>query len=258
MWKSCERANALGLPSIAFTEHIDLTAWSIPAEGIAQMPAEFQTMVGSDGLFHPPPFDVDGYAESIERCRRAFPDLRIRSGVELGEMHWHRPAAAELLASYPFDEVIGSVHSLAWEGSFLVVDRTYGRWDAAEVVRGYLAEVLRLVRSGSDFAVLGHVDYPLRAWPSDAGPVDSRMFEPEYRAVLEELAGSERALELNTRLPASADLLRWWCEAGGRTLTFGSDAHDPDGVAYDFAAAADVARAAGFRPSDGATRWYRR
>jgi len=247
----------LGLPSIAFTEHADLTAWSIPAREVATMPPAYQSHVGNDGLFRPPSFDIDGYAASIELCRERFPELRIRSGIELGEAHRHADDVHSLLAAYSFDVVIGSLHSLAEDDTFLVVDRTFSRWPAADVVRRYLAEVLRLVRDSDRFAVLGHVDYPLRCWPKESGPVDSAMFEEEYRAVFEELAESGRALEVNTRLPASGALLSWWIDAGGRHLTFGSDAHDPERVGHDFAEAAAVAEAAGFRPAGDDWLWFR-
>jgi histidinol-phosphatase (PHP family) len=43
-------------------------------------------------------------------------------------------------------------------------------------------------------------------------------------------------------------IVRWWYEAGGEELTFGSDAHRAGVVARDFASAAAMAEAAGFRP----------
>jgi histidinol-phosphatase (PHP family) len=61
------------------------------------------------------------------------------------------------------------------------------------------------------------------------------------------------AVEINTsgkRKPVgemypALDCLKIYCEAG-IPLTFGSDAHDPADVGRDFAAAADLARQAGF------------
>ncbi len=66
--------------------------------------------------------------------------------------------------------------------------------------------------------------------------------------MLRELAGSGRALEVNTVLPLPADVVRWWRDEGGRAVTFGSDAHEPPALARGFAAAADLVRACGFRP----------
>ncbi|MDG6106953.1 PHP domain-containing protein [Dactylosporangium aurantiacum] len=255
MMRSCAAAAALGLRAIAFTEHADFTRWTIPPQGVATMPAEFQAMIGDDGRFYAPAFDHAGYAESIERCRAAFPGLRIRSGVELGEPHWHADAARDLLARYPFDRVVGSVHSLADRGVFAVVDRLYGTTEPHDVVRRYLTEVLRMVQDTGAFAILGHVDYPLRAWPQSAGTMAVAAFEEELRAVLTALAGTGRIFELNTRLAEPFTLLRWWRDSGGRWLSFGSDAHGPAEVAHNFAVAKAMAEAAGFRPVDDQELW---
>src|SRR2546425_787510 len=66
---SCRRAVELGLPSIAFTEHAD---W----------------LRGQDAVV-----EIEGYFECIERCRAAYPGLRIMSGVEMGEPHLRAAAA---------------------------------------------------------------------------------------------------------------------------------------------------------------------
>jgi histidinol-phosphatase (PHP family) len=108
--------------------------------------------------------------------------------------------------------------------------------------------VLRLVEGSEDFAVLAHVDYPVRQWPVDAGAFDASAFEDELRTILRALARSGRALELNSRVPLAPAVVAWWHEEGGRALTFGSDAHDPDDLGRGLAEASAVASAAGFAP----------
>lgn len=46
--------------------------------------------------------------------------------------------------------------------------------------------------------------------------------------MLRVLAGTGRALEVNTRLPLDALVVRWWHQEGGDAVSFGSDAHSPD------------------------------
>jgi hypothetical protein len=59
--------------------------------------------------------------------------------------------------------------------------------------------------------------------------------------VLNALAASDRILEVNTKSPlVSAGLLGWWREAGGRAVSFGSDAHQPWRVGDKFKLAVDV------------------
>ena len=247
MEHACARAVDLGLPSIAFTEHADFTRWVIEPGRRARMRAVNAGRVGPDGVWQPPAFDTAGYLACVARCRERFGGLRILTGMELGEPHWHEAQVKALPGIVDFDRLLGSVHSLGLDGPRMV-DHLFGGFDPGELMRAYLAEVLRLVDSTAPFTVLAHVDYPVRHWPAEAGPFDAAAFEDEYRAVLAALARSGRALELNTRVPLPAPIVAWWYQAGGDALTFGSDAHHPASVAREFSGAAAVAEAAGFHP----------
>ncbi|TDC97239.1 PHP domain-containing protein [Nonomuraea deserti] len=248
MERSCARAVELGLPAIAFTEHVDHTVWTVALDALA--PDDYlATLATPEGLLTPPAFDTAGYAEAIERCRERFPALRILSGLELGEPHWHAAAVAKVLGAGRFDRVLGSLHCLPVGDGFAEPPGLYGHRAAAEVVRQYLAEIARLVTDSDVFSVLAHIDYPMRYWPArEAGPFDLSMFEEEFRHALRMTARSGRALEINTRIPLHSAIVRWWHEEGGEAVTFGSDAHDPAAVARGFRDAADMARAHGFRP----------
>ena len=257
MERSCARAVALGLPSIAFTEHADFTAWVVDPEVRARMQAATAARLLPDGRFRPPPLDAAAYLACVQRCRELFPGLRILSGTELGEPHWHGERVNAMLTAGTFDRVLGSVHTLELAGNRLV-DFLFKRANPADLVTAYLAEVLRMVRSAAPFAVLAHIDYPLRHWPKEAGPFDPFLFEDEYRTVLAALAGSGRALEANSTVPLPPVIMRWWYEAGGQALVFGSDAHDPPAVARRFADLAAAAEAAGFHPGRHPHDFWRR
>lgn len=240
------RAVELGLPSIAFTDHADFTRWTIgPGIAAHMVPAQV-ARIGPDGMFTPPPLDVGSYLACVQRCRERFPGLRVLSGAELGEPHWHEDQVTSLLEAGLFDRVLGSVHSVVADGTQMV-DLLVGHLEPADLMRAYLAEALRLASSPAPFEVLAHIDYPVRYWPATADRFDPADFEDEYRAVLGALARSGRALEINTVVPLPAEIARWWHEAGGQAVTFGSDAHDPLAVAEGFSDAAAMAEAAGFR-----------
>jgi histidinol-phosphatase (PHP family) len=106
--------------------------------------------------------------------------------------------------------------------------------------------------------VLAHVDYPLRYWPVQAEPFDVHTLEGEFRHALHVLAASGRTMEVNTRGQLRPDLARWWRDEGGETVTFGSDAHDPTGLARGFHQAAAMVEAAGFRPGQHPHDFWRR
>ena len=257
MERSCARAVELGLPSIAFTEHADFTSWVIGPEVSTAARPQKMAQIGPGDRFCPPPLDAAGYLASVQRCRDLFPGLRILSGTELGEPHWHEDQVKAVLGAGAFDRVLGSVHSLELAGTRLV-DYLFARAEPRDLIRAYLGEVLRLVESPAPFAVLAHIDYPLRHWPEQAGPFDAAGFEDEYRTVLAALARSGRALEVNAVVPLPPVIARWWHQAGGEALVFGSDAHEPSSVARRFAELAATAEAAGFHPGRYPHDFWRR
>src|SRR5690349_5282897 len=108
--------------------------------------------IGPDGRFSPPPLDAAGYLASVQRCRDRFPGLRILSGTELGEPHWHKDEVRALLGAGTFDRVLGSVHSLELDATRLV-DLLFDQADPAVLLLAHLDEPLRLAESPAPFAV---------------------------------------------------------------------------------------------------------
>jgi histidinol-phosphatase (PHP family) len=253
MAHSCERALAAGLPAVAFTEHLDFTDW-----GEGDNPAGDRVQVGPRPRVMP--LDVEGYLHSIERCRERFPDLRILTGIEAGEPHLFPASVAAVLAAGQFDRVLGSLHSLTNEHNVLVgCDGFFSRMAAADVMRRYLNGIVDLINGSDVFQVLAHCDFPRRRWPRSAGEYEEKQFEDEYRQVFAALAGTGRALEINTRSPLwSSTLMRWWYEAGGGAVSFGSDAHEAMRVGARFDLAVDIVEAAGFRPGRDPLDFWRR
>ena len=252
MVRSCEQALAVGLPGVAFTDHLDFTIWTdgdqIAAENLD--PHRYSRMRL---------LDLPGYLAALDDCRQRYPDLRILSGVEIGEAHLWAASAAAAVASAGVDRILGSLHAIPCHGRLTAADDLFRLMPAADVMRQYLTELLRLVEGSDIFGVLAHLDFPRRMWPQAAGPYEELAFEAEYRAVLRALAASDRVLEVNTKGPlVSAELLRWWREAGGRAVSFGSDAHQPWRVGDKFKLAVDVVEAAGFRAGRDRFDFWRR
>jgi histidinol-phosphatase (PHP family) len=247
MERACAHAVDIGLPAIAFTEHLDHTVWTVALDALDH--DDFlATLAAPDGRLVPPAFDAAGYLETIERCRDQFPGLRILTGLEVGEPHRHAAAVSKVLGVGHFDRVLGSLHCLPAGDGFAEPPGLYGRQAAADVVRGYLAEVVRLVADSDAFAALAHIDYPVRYWPAQAGPFDPNVFEDEFRYALRMLAAGGRALEVNTVVPLHPEIVRWWRDEGGSAITFGSDAHEAPVLGKGFVEAAAMVEAHGFRP----------
>lgn len=250
---ACARAVELGLPGLAFTEHVDFRDWGEADAGGAGLRVGERERVQ--------PLDIAGYSENLARCRELFSELRILSGIEAGEPHLFPGSVARVLAGGDFQRVLGSLHAIDCDGALEFVDAAlFGRLAPRDLMRRYLTEMLALVDGSSVFGVLAHCDYPRRYWPiRSEGEYRETDFEEEYRAVFRALARSGRALEINTRSPlASVELIGWWWQEGGDAVSFGSDAHDPGRVGDKFGVAVDVVEAAGFRPGRDRFDFWRR
>src|SRR5215831_3337920 len=239
---SCVRALEIGLPAIAFTEHAD---WALVHEGQH-------------------PVDIEGYFDAIDRCRAKFPDLRILTGVELGEPHWFPAETAAVLAAGPLDQVLGSIHCIRVGDGMLDASQFRGRegLDFPAAVRAYFGEVLAMVDSGQPFETLAHLDYPKRYWREGIAPYREMDYEAEIRAILRAAARTGRVLEVNTTrghtLCPDLTVVRWWREAGGQAVQYGSDAHQPDKVAEGFLIATQMVESAGFKPAPDPVSLWRR
>ena len=256
MEQTCGRAVQVGLPAVAFTEHVDFTEWS-DGDHPAQHDHGHAEIARRERVL---PVDIEGYLASVAECRDKFPELRILTGIEAGEPHHFAGSVAAVLRQAQFDRVLGSLHSIVYDGRLVYADHVFQHRPADAVVRDYFAELLHLVEGSDVFQVLAHCDYPRRYWPTArAGAYREADFEEEYRTVFRALAASGRALELNTASPlASVDLMRWWYQEGGDAVSFGSDAHKPLRVGEHFGVAVDIVEAAGFRPGRDEYDFWRR
>ena len=188
MTGACERALDVGVPAVAFTEHLDFTRWATGDPGrAAGLEPRHRSRVA--------PLDVTGYLAAIEDCRQRFPALRILSGVETGEPHLFAASVGAVVGNQQFDRILGSLHAVPVRGRLAGLPTMFGMFGPDEVLRRYFAELLRLVRGSDLFQVLAHLDFPRRYWPPSAGPYEEKAFEDQYRAVLRALAESGRALD---------------------------------------------------------------
>jgi histidinol-phosphatase (PHP family) len=259
MQLACARAVELGLPGLAFTEHVDFTDWTLE-DPVEHDPAITRPARVADRP-RVAPLDVEGYLADLARCRDEFPDLRILSGVEAGEPHLFRASVATVLSAGEFDRVLGSLHGVVVDGTLTGISRAlFTQIEPHELMRRYFTELVAVVAGSSVFNVLAHCDYARRYWPAErVGAYDESGFEEEYRAVFRNLASSGRALEINTRSPmASVAQLRWWWEEGGDAVSFGSDAHTPFRVGEHFDVAVDIVEAAGFKAGRDRFDFWRR
>lgn len=231
MEEMCQAALDHGVPEIGFTDHYDLH----PAEDCRNW------------------FRLEPWAESLARVRAQFGGrLTVRAGIEIGEPHIFRDAAQAVLASYPFDYVLGSLH---WVGPDSIFDPNYFRSRRPDDAWGdFYLELERMTRVGG-FDVLSHFDVPVRTAFQVYGAYDPCRYEHLIRPVLKNCIDHGIALDINTKgldtpaktLTPGLDILRWYVDMGGERVTFGSDAHRPVRVGDGILTAVSVAKEVGLK-----------
>src|SRR6201992_817341 len=139
MTGACERALDVGVPAIAFTEHLDFTRWGANDPGLARgLEPRHRSRIA--------PLDVTGYLAAIEDCRQRFPDLRILSGIECGEPHLFAASAGAVAGAHHFDRILGSLHAVPVRGRLAGAPALFGMFGPDEVMRRYFTELLKLGR----------------------------------------------------------------------------------------------------------------
>ena len=167
MERSCARAVELGLPAIAFTEHVDHTVWPVTSAMVEEngVGPRWPGPTGCSGHRRSRRWDTWSPSSAVET---GFATSGFLTGLELGEPHWHAEAVARVLRAGRLDRVLGSLHCLPDGAGFAEPPGLVEHRDPDEVLRTYLAEVARLVTETDTFSVLAHIAYPVRQWPDRA------------------------------------------------------------------------------------------
>ncbi|MCI9079365.1 MAG: histidinol-phosphatase HisJ family protein [Lachnospiraceae bacterium] len=242
-----------GYPSICFTDHMD-----------------FNFPLISDDSSIPldkPPFllDMDAYFSEIQRLMPLYPQIKIRTGIELGLKEDAKEQCAGLLNSYKFDFVIGSTHlvdntdpyyDIFWEGT-----------NEKTAIQKFYDATLENAKSGVDFDVYGHIDYITRYTPYMKKLRSSNLFDEDYytsitnnfldiiEAILKELINNGKGIELNTsgfkyglhHPHPHEKILKLYKELGGEIITIGSDAHEAKHLGLGFDDVPEILKTCGFK-----------
>lgn len=222
-----------GLEVICFTDHYDKDNMEWGPEDI---------------------FEPEKYFEKLTHLKEKYSEkLNIRIGVEIGLRPYLGEYYKNLVRSYPFDFVIGSVHSI--KGTDPAAGKIFKEYTDREVYRLAMEETLEDIKNISDFDTLGHLDYVVRYGKNRERAYDHAELSDVIDEILKELIEKGKGLELNTAglkygLPfAHPDMkiLKRYKELGGEIITVGADAHKPEHIAYDFDKAAQILSECGFK-----------
>lgn len=232
-----EGAIQKGLEVICFTDHYDKDNMSWGPEDIFEPEPYFQTLVPLQ----------EKYRGKIE----------VRIGVELGLQPHLGEFYHEFVAKYPFDFVIGSLHSVRRKDVVYGMrhDPEFQKLTDEEFYRITLEEMLEDVRKNQDFDVLGHIDYMVRYGKAQEKEYSYARYADLIDEILRTVIGKGKGIELNMAglkygLPFAhphPDILKRYRELGGEIITVGADGHKPEHIAYDYDKVSDILKSCGFR-----------
>lgn len=236
-------AIAMGMEEICFTDHVD---YGIKEDWDCGHPIQYR---GKEPLAN---VDYPAYDRKIKEMRDKYGgQIRIKMGMEFG-MQMHTVSRyEELFARYPFDFIILSVHQVE-DKEFWTQDFQKGR-SQKEYNERYYEEMGHLVKTYSDYSVLGHMDLIVRYDKESIYPF--KKIEPMVAKILRTVIERGKGIELNTSYhryglkdtTPSMDILRLYRELGGEIITIGSDSHEPEHLGAGMEEAKKVLKDLGFR-----------
>lgn len=229
----CEAAARMGVEQLCFTDHIDIGVY----------PGGFTIR------------EPEKLVEEVLEARAAFPQMEILLGAEVGAMPKTHGQEVALLNRLPLDFLLLSCHDA---GGIDPYDLScYEGRTREQAVEAYFRSILTAVTLYERFSSLAHIGYIYR-YISKYGLYgeDARRYlksdAPDILdAVLLRVIEAGASLEINmseyergVTMP-HADILRRYAELGGRSATYGSDAHFPQHIARFFPQACELLKSVG-------------
>ena len=228
-----QKAVALGMEGICFTEHLDLDAPGDPTFFL---------------------LDTERYLETLGRLQEEWKDrLNICIGVKLDIQGHLLPVLREYADSHPFDFIICSQHYADGKDPY---DHSFfeGRSEDECYARFFQVQYENL-RQFSSYDTLGHMDYVVRYGPNRNQYYSYEKYREYLDPILRLLIQEGKCLEVNTggfkyglgQPNPCIGILKRYRELGGELITIGSDAHSPEHLAYDFSKTASLLKELGYK-----------
>lgn len=227
-----DEAVQLGLDELGFSDHYVL----LPA--------------GTSASWSMPLTDISAYIGEIDALREQARDsLVVRCGIEADFEPDTVADLRDVLNSYPFDYVIGSVHFV--DG--FPVDECKEKWDVIsqsdrnDIVRGYLDRIAQMARSGV-FDFVGHLDLYKKF-----GYLPTVDISADMSLALDAIAAARMPIEINTSglvkeireiYPSEAVLRE--CRNRSIPVLITADAHRPEHLTRGYAEAVDLVERVGY------------
>jgi histidinol-phosphatase (PHP family) len=224
-----KEAAQAGLSEICFTEHIE------PGQ-----PYGFKW----DGFI-----DFASYANEIQKLRAKYPEIEIRTGLELGLTKDTLAQTRKYAAGLNLDFIIASQHIVqGFDPYFPEYFKGKSKRESEEI---YLQTLLSCLRGFELYSVVGHIGYVSKNSPFHT-PLCYEDYPDLIDEILREAITTGHGIEVNTSsygkhgdpMP-TPNIIRRYLHLGGEIITIGSDAHLKERVGGNFADALELLRSLG-------------
>lgn len=231
--ENIKKAVSLGLKEIACTDHID---YDYPDPE------------------YPFLFEYEPYIKEIDRLKKKYTEIKIKTGVEIGIQPHVIDKINNLVSNNYFDFVIASTH-VAQDGLDLCANEFFEGKSKHQAFTDYFEEVLSNVKNYDFFNVYGHIDFINRYGSYEDKTMDYYEFKSLTDEILKTIISKGKGIEINTsgyryglgHPHPQFELIKRYKELGGEIITVGSDAHKPEQITFKFDKAYEMLKEAGFK-----------
>lgn len=176
----------------------------------------------------------DALFQEVREARQRYPQLMIRTGVEIGDNPECREAIMKELDTLPLDFRLLSLHLVNGVDCYCASDYFDGK-TRKQAYREYAEAKVNSVTRWTDFDSVAHIGYVAKfsIYQGEERPLRYEDAPDAFDTLLKYVIAQDKCIEVNTSGYAStgdtlphSSILRRYIELGGENFTFGSDSHD--------------------------------
>ena len=234
--KYAEAAAKLGFGEICFTDHLVI--------GYPRNVAAYE-----HGM---EPEKLKEYFQRIDLVAKKYPQIKIKTGIELDWLPEKLDEIKKVLRQYPFDCVLGSVHSInGVKIEHIENSKTFWEKLSDEEIYEKHAEYYRAVQEMAKSKIcdiIAHLDLVKRD-----GYLPKKSLMPLIEETLDIIAKNNLCIEVNTlgmmkaikEIHPTLEILKL-CKKKGIPVTIGTDAHKVERLDFHFEDGLNLIKEAGY------------
>ena len=235
-----KKAKESGLDYMCFTEHYD--------------PLFPCYQEGEEAIFDLDVKKYMDYTNNLRKDKELLSKINVNFGMELGIYPDVYELGNQIANSAPFDFIICSSHTAGKIDPYL---KDY--WEhfdnPVDGIMFYYKEILENVKNFDNYDVYGHINYCVRYTDTTSAQRDISNYTDILKDIFKTIAEKGKGIEINSgglrgrlkEFNPDIDILRLYKECGGEIITFGSDAHKKEDIAYGIREASDILESLGFK-----------